>query len=116
MTNSTIFSFKDFENKSIMDRNGDKIGEVHDILLNLQTGEIAYILLSSGGFLGMGEKYYPLPYEALSYHSEEGIYKVNISKDKLGKAPSVEVNDWPNRPDRKQVEEVYAFYGHKAPK
>lgn len=99
-----------------MDREGDKIGEVHDILLNLQSGEIAYILISTGGFLGMGENYDPLPYEALRFNEREGVYQVKILKDKLEHAPSIEIEDWPNRPDRKQVEGVYAFYGHKAPR
>ncbi|WP_017729925.1 PRC-barrel domain-containing protein [Nafulsella turpanensis] len=115
MMESAIFSFKNFENRSILDRDGDKLGEVHDVVLNIQTGEIAYVLLASGGFLGIGEKYFPVPYEALRYHAGDETYRMNISKDKLEQAPSIEIGDWPNRPDRKQVEEVYTYYGYQAP-
>jgi sporulation protein YlmC with PRC-barrel domain len=110
---SRLFLYKNFKNTTIKNKDGDTLGEVHDVVLNLQNGRIAYVLLASGGFLGMGEKYLPVPYEALYYNPDGGTYQMDIAKDKLQEAPRIDINNWPDRPDRKYVDRVYEYYGYK---
>jgi hypothetical protein len=63
---------------------------VEDIMLDKITGQVAYAVLSFGGFLGMGEKQYPLPWSSLKYDTGKNGYLVNIDKDRLKNAPSID--------------------------
>lgn len=110
---SRLFSYKDFKNTTIKNTSGDTLGEVHDVVLSLQDGKIAYILLASGGFLGIGEKYLPVPYEALYFNPDTKGYEMDIPKDRLQEAPQIEIGDWPKRPDKKYIDQLYAYYGYE---
>ncbi len=66
----------------------EKLGSVEDVMIDKATGRIAYAVLSFGGFLGIGDRYYPLPWEKLSYSTEMGGYVVDIDRDVLEGAPS----------------------------
>lgn len=110
---SRLFSYSDFKNTTIKNTDGDTLGEVHDVVLNLRDGKIAYLLLASGGFLGIGEKYLPVPYEALYYNARSESYEMDISKEKLQEAPQIEIHNWPERPDSLYIDKVYAYYGYK---
>ena len=108
-----IFSYKNFKNVTVKNKNGDNLGEIHDVLLDTQTGEIACLLLASGGFLGMGEKYLPIPYEALSYNPNEDTYYLDVPKDKFKGAPQLDLGNNATRADRKYIKDVYSYYGYK---
>lgn len=110
---SRLFSYKEFKNTTIKNAEGDTLGEVHDVVLNLQDGQIAYLLLASGGFLGIGEKYLPVPYEALYFNPDTETYEMDIPKDKLKEAPQIEISNYPERPDRRYIDKVYAYYGYQ---
>ena len=89
----------------------EKLGTLEDVMIDKETGRIAYAVLSFGGFLGIGDRYYPLPWEKLGYSTEMGGYVVDIDRDGLEGAPSytdaaaVEWNDEAWRRD------VYTYYG-----
>ncbi len=72
---------------------GDKIGAVEDIVLDKQSNQIMFAALGFGGVLGMGEKYYPVPWALLDYDEEKGGYVVPIDKDSLKDAPSYDLKD-----------------------
>jgi sporulation protein YlmC with PRC-barrel domain len=110
---SNIFSLKDIKNKKVTNPAGDSLGNIDEVVLDLQTGQIAYLLLASGGFLGIGEKYLPVPPEALRYNPKAGGYQMDIPKDRLKNAPHIEMKDWPNRPDKRYVDDLYSYYGYK---
>jgi sporulation protein YlmC with PRC-barrel domain len=91
---------------------GDKLGDIKDIVLDPATGRVRYAVLASGGFLGLGEKYFVIPWEALtSKAGEKGDFILNVDKDKLKNAPGFDKNNWPNMADHNWAEQVYAFYG-----
>ena len=108
-----IQSYQDLKKVSVRNNDGDTLGEVHDIVMDIQTGHIAYAVLSSGGFLGIGEKYLPVPYEALQYDRKNNNYLMHISKEKFQDAPHIDRKKWPTRPDQKYIQEVYAYYGYQ---
>jgi sporulation protein YlmC with PRC-barrel domain len=66
----------------------EKLGTVEDVMIDKAGGRIAYAVLSFGGFLGFGDRYYPLPWEKLSYNKELGGYVIDIGRDVLEGAPS----------------------------
>ncbi len=108
-----IFSFDKFKNVSVKNADGDSLGDVHDVLLDSQTGEVACLLLASGGFLGMGEKYLPIPFEALRYNPDSDTYFMDVHKDKFKEAPQLDIADQSRRPDRRYITDVYNYYGYK---
>lgn len=67
---------------------GDKIGEIEDVVLDKLSNNIMFAVVGFGGFLGMGEKYHPIPWSSLNYNESEGSYIVNFTKDQLESAPS----------------------------
>ena len=73
----------------VFDVDGDKIGEIEDVVLHKLSGRVAYALLSWGGFMGVGEQYHPLPWSALTYDPERGGYVVPLDKEQLRGAPAV---------------------------
>ncbi|MBV9993479.1 MAG: PRC-barrel domain-containing protein [Alphaproteobacteria bacterium] len=72
---------------------GDKIGHVEDVVLDKQSDHIMFAALGFGGVLGMGEKYYPVPWSVLDYSPDKGGYVVPMSKQTLEKAPAYSMDD-----------------------
>ena len=72
---------------------GDRIGTVEDVVLDKQTNQILFAALGFGGVLGLGEKYYPVPWSMLDYDEDRGGYVVPMDKDSLQQAPSYDLKD-----------------------
>src|SRR6202045_2312747 len=64
-----------------------KIGKLERVMIDKISGKVAYAVLSFGGFLGVGEDYYPVPWVTLKYDQNLGGYLVNLTRDQLDKAP-----------------------------
>lgn len=88
-----------------------KIGAVQRVMIDKISGKVAYAVVSFGGFLGMGEDYYPVPWPNLKYDTRIGGYRVGITVDQLQGAPHFNRNtDW-DWTDRARDRTVYAYYG-----
>ena len=72
---------------------GDRIGTVEDIVLDKQTNQILFAALGFGGFLGIGEKYHPVPWSLLDYSEDKGGYVVPLNKNVLENAPNYDLKD-----------------------
>ena len=78
---------------NIYNTNGDKIGQVEDIVLDKESDRILFAALGFGGVLGMGEKYYPVPWSILDYSPDKGGYVIPLSQDVIKKAPAYRLED-----------------------
>ena len=76
------------EGTEVYNRQGEHLGEVHNFMVDKFTGQVAYAVMSFGGFLGMGEKYHPLPWSVLDYDESQGGYVVDMDKAMLQAAPT----------------------------
>ena len=76
------------EGTPVYNRQGEKLGSVYNFMVGKRSGKVAYAVMSFGGFLGIGESYHPLPWEALTYDTHQGGYVVDLDKDRLTNAPS----------------------------
>jgi hypothetical protein len=86
-----------------------KIGSIERVMIDKITGKVAYAVLSFGGFMGMGEDYYPVPWSTLNYDTNLGGYRVNLTKDQLNNAPKYsDSSGWTW--DRKNDQKVYDYY------
>jgi sporulation protein YlmC with PRC-barrel domain len=89
----------------------EKLGTLQDVMIDKSTGRIAYAVLSCGGFLGIGDHYYPLPWEKLSYNPEMGGYIIDIDRDALQGAPSYADEAAAAWHDKTWGEEINEHYG-----
>jgi hypothetical protein len=97
------------EGTSVYRSNGDKVGEIDRVMIDKLSGKVAYAVMSFGGFLGLGEDYYPMPWSLLKYNERLGGYEVNIRDEQLHGAPKFASDDkwdWSRRRDQ----EVYDYY------
>ena len=78
---------------AVYSEKGDKIGTVEDVVLDKQSNQILFAALGFGGVLGMGEKYYPVPWSLLDYNKDKGGYVVPLDRNRLEKAPSYALKD-----------------------
>ena|SRR6185437_3977834 len=87
----------------------EKIGSIERVMIDKISGKVAYAVLSFGGFMGMGEDYYPVPWSMLNYDTNLGGYCVNLTKHQLNNAPKYsESRGWTW--DRKNDQRVYDYY------
>jgi len=90
--------------------NAEKIGTIHRLMIDKESGKVAYAVLNFGGFLGIGERRFPVPWERLTYNKTLEAYELDISKEELEQAPSFAANtdfDWG---DRTQEAMIYNYY------
>src|SRR5512133_502571 len=78
----------------------EDLGDVKEFMLDMRTGKVAYAVLSYGGFLGMGEKLFAVPWEALTLDTENKRLTLDVSKDRLETAPGFDVDNWPDMADQ----------------
>ncbi|MEO8746328.1 MAG: PRC-barrel domain-containing protein [Rhodanobacter sp.] len=105
-----FFSAQTLLGDSIVNSQGDKLGDLKDVVLNLQTGAIAYAVLSFGGILGLGDKLFAVPWSAIRVDFENKCVVLNASKDRLKAAPGFDKDHWPDFADPGFVERVRTYY------
>jgi hypothetical protein len=87
-----------------------KIGAVQRVMIDKMSGKVAYAVISFGGFLGLGEDYYPLPWPNLKYDTRLDGYRVGVTEDQLKGAPKFNrATDW-NWGDRARDRQIYDYY------
>lgn len=95
---------------NVQDLSGHKIGEVEDVILDKGSNRIMFAVLSCGGFLGMGEKYHPLPWASLAYDPGRNSYVVSYSKEQLQAAPAGSVEELTANDGLNYRDRTYAYY------
>ena len=95
---------------SVVSTSGDNLGDVKEVVIDPRSGKVAYAVISFGGFLGMGEKLFAVPFSALKYNAEKNEYALNVSKERLKTAPGFDPDHWPAMSDEKWNREIYKFY------
>ncbi|HUA89816.1 MAG TPA: PRC-barrel domain-containing protein [Steroidobacteraceae bacterium] len=98
---------------AVKDTAGHKIGVIEDVVLDKQSNSILFAVVGFGGFLGMNERYHPLPWETLDYDEGQGAYLVGYSKEQLEAAPAGSIEELTQN-DGAFRERTYEYY--KAPR
>jgi PRC-barrel domain len=99
------------EGTAVLDRDGVKIGTIVRLMIDKLLGQVRYAVMESGGFLGVGESYHPLPWDILNFNPEEGAYVVDLDRDRLAGAPSYSRTDEPDWRDPAYGARVRDYYG-----
>jgi len=96
---------------NVYNHTGEDLGGIKEIMLDMRSGKVVYAVLSFGGFLGMGEKLFAVPWKALTLDTENKRFVLNVEKDRLKGAPGFHKDMWPNMADPTWVMEIQSYYG-----
>jgi len=107
-----LLSSSSIEGTDVKNEQGESLGEIKDLMINPRTGDINYAVLSFGGFLGMGEKYFAIPWKAFSIDREDEEMVLNITKQKLEKSPGFDKDNWPSTGNDAYLMEVNSYYSY----
>lgn len=91
----------------------EEIGKISEIMLDVRGGRIAYAVLSSGGFLGMGEKLYAIPWSALTLDTDEKCFRLNVTADRVKNAPAFDKDHWPAMADEQWGSTLHQYYNRQ---
>jgi len=103
----------DVKGHKVVNKNAEDLGKIEDYMLDLETGRMAYAVLSFGGFLGMGEKLFAIPWSAFNVQLFENDLRIvlNVDKEILTKAQGFDKSQLPL--SYGQLSSVYTYYGYK---
>lgn len=96
--------------KPVRDAQGQRLGTVEDIVLNSQGDSISYAVLSYGGFLGLGDKLFAVPWSEFSAHPTRDAYTLDVRREYLRDAPGFPKDNWPDMVDEDWAQRVETFY------
>ena len=108
---TTLIAADKVQGTDVFNNGGDRLGSVHDLMIDKQTGQVAYAILSFGGFLGMGSSYRPLPWSLLRYDTNLGGYRTGITETQLKGAPKYGNDNAWNWSDPAKTRSVNDYYG-----
>ena len=97
----------------VVNLQNEDLGTIEHLMIDLATGRIAYAVLSFGGFLGMGDKLFAIPWTALTVDTVEKRFILKADKELLKFAPGFDKERWPNMADRAWGTQVFKYYGAK---
>ena len=89
----------------------EDLGDVKEIMLDMHTGRVSYAVLSFGGFAGMGDKLFAVPWDALTLDTENKRFTLNVEKDRLKAAPGFDKDEWPDMADPSWAQSIHSYYG-----
>ncbi len=106
-----VLSASTLRGDSVVNAENEKLGSIEELMIDLRSGRIACAVLSSGGFPGMGDKLFAIPWSAFNVDREEKKLVLNVKKETLEKAPGIDQDHWPDMADKVWGASIYRFYG-----
>lgn len=99
----------------VQDIEGKALGDIKDLVIDLLGGDIVYAVLDFGGVLGIGDKYFAVPWNALSVSENQKYLVLDVSKKVLKDAPGFPKDQWPDMSNQEWIGTVYRFYDLASP-
>jgi sporulation protein YlmC with PRC-barrel domain len=109
--NRRVVSASTMTGDSVRNLSGEDLGNVQDIMLDVHDGSIAYAVVSFGGFLGMGDKLFAVPWKALTLVQGEKHFLLDVEKNVLEDAPGFDKGSWPDFSDPTWGQGIHDHYG-----
>ncbi len=108
-----VMSASTLTGDSVVNMQNEDLGKIEHIMLDLASGRVAYAVLSFGGFLGMGDKLFAIPWSSLTVDTENKQLVLNVDKKLLDNAPGFDEEHWPDMADRTWATGINKYYGAK---
>jgi sporulation protein YlmC with PRC-barrel domain len=106
-----VLSASTLKGDKVVNAAGEDLGDIHEIMIDTPTGRVAYVVLSFGGFLGMGNKLFAIPWDKFSLDEQNKRFVLNIDRAKLEQAPGFDKDNWPDMADPGWGSRIYSYYG-----
>lgn len=107
----TLIGSDKVEGTSVYGLDREKVGRIERVMIDKVSGEVAYAVLSFGGFLGIGDDHYPIPWSKLTYDESLDGYRTDIRRNDLDDAPRLDPADTDPLLDRRQGAGIFSYYG-----
>jgi hypothetical protein len=107
----TILSIGNLLGNEVVNVERERLGTITTYGIDLEQGRIAYAVLSFGGFLGFGDKWFAVPWDALQFSPHDKKFILNVNKELLEQVPGFDKDHWPSPDNRQFALEVYKYYG-----
>lgn len=107
----TVLSASTLSGDDVYNAKGEKLGSIKDIMLDVRDGKVCYAVVSFGGFLGMGEKLFAVPWRSMSVDTEEHRFVFDVAPERLKNAPGFDKDNWPNMADPAWAKSIHTYYG-----
>lgn len=108
--NTTLLSASTITGDEVFNMRDEKLGTIQDIMIDPATGTIRYAVLASGGFLGMGDRLFAIPWNALKLDIENKCFILDIAVERLKQAPGFDKDQWPNMADTTWHSTIESWY------
>lgn len=96
---------------SVVNPQGENLGTIKDLMIEIDSGQVAYAVLDFGSFLGMGGKLFAVPWHALQLQPEQKRFQLDVRKEQLEQAHGFDPEHWPDMADRSWQTDVHKVYG-----
>ena len=95
----------------VINAKGEELGRISDVMLDMRRGCVAYAVLASGGFLGIGDKLFAVPWSALMLDADRKCFILDIDRRRLESAPAFDKESWPSMADSRWATKVHSYFG-----
>lgn len=92
---------------------GERLGKIEELMIDVEQGRIAYAVLSFGGFMGVGDKLFAIPWNALRVNTQEHKFVLEADKNTLEAAPGFDKDNWPDMADQNWGSDIHRYYGQQ---
>ena len=113
MSGYVVSAKKSIIGSNVVNQQNEDLGKIEDLVIDTSAGRIAYAVLSFGGFLGLGDKYFAIPCEAFRFDISEKRAVLNVDRRLLDNAPGFDKDNWPNMADTAWGGQVFSHYGYR---
>ena len=106
----TVVRPGDLAGSEVRNPKGERLGKVEDVMIDTTTGRVAYVVLSTGGFLGLGDRLFAIPWQIFQLDAAENRFILDVGKETLKSAPGFDKNDWPDLSLDEYGIEIHSHY------
>lgn len=107
---ATLLSATTITGDEVRNMQDEKLGKIQDIMLDIADGKIRYAVLASGGFLGMGDRLFAVPWKALKLDGTNKCFVLDVDLERLKNAPGFDKNHWPDMADPGWGSTIESYY------
>jgi sporulation protein YlmC with PRC-barrel domain len=98
----------------VWNRKEEKLGSIKEIMLDIDTGKIRYVVLSAGGFLGMGDHLFAVPWSAFKLDTKQRRFLLDVDVERIKAAPGFDKDEWPNMADATWSTTIESYYAPRS--
>lgn len=113
--NPRVLPADEFDDRTLRNPQGEELGEIGELIVDPVSGRVVYAVVELGGFLGLGERYFPVPWALVQPTPDGNSFILNVAKDRLTAAPQFTRDNRPNMADRQWAQALHTYYGVAPP-